>query len=342
VSCKNIVILSMFVISIILLLLPGCDSSDNSPMPVGTSSYTQIVKDYGMQINGQMSEGEVEEVFALVQTHRPSGTFSYITKLTSDSYEVGGNIGGGGDCSWSYGQNRILLLKRQNNELKVVDDRTMNWDSWGNCTPTPTPTQTPIGAGKLYPVPEKPADWQELPAKQKDANNISFYFPGEWVTMTSQPLPTIIWCLDPIFFPNCELRVYNIPDGTTNAQFREIIKNKYPSERGGEYDDFQVFEEGDITLDNGFQTVYMIHKGTRMGYAAQAIDVFMARGTQGFVIQADDYPVTFEDSKPLAMQIVKTLYSTIPIPGEGGGTPTPPSTATSTPSVSLETQVPSP
>ena len=209
-------------------------------------------------------------------------------------------------------------------------------------TPPPTATGTP-GGGVV--IPEKPAGWQELASaltpEQNDTFKVNYYFPGEWITMTSQPLPTIILALDPTFFPNSELRTYDVPAGTTNAQFREIIKNMYPSEKGGEYDGFSVLEEGDVTLDNGLQTVYMIHKGTRMGYGAQAYDVFMVRGTQGFILQCGDYPVTFSDYKPLAMQIAKTLYSTIAMPGVGSvATPTP--TPTPKPTTPAPTATPTP
>jgi hypothetical protein len=160
----------------------------------------------------------------------------------------------------------------------------------------------------IPPAPAMPAGWQELPLEQRNDNKINFYFPGEWITMTSQPLPTVILCLDPTFFPNCELRVFDVPAGTTNAQFRNIIKAKYPSSAGGEYDNFTVIEEGNITLDTGVQTVYMIYKGTRMGYGSQALAVFLVDGPRGFVLSGGDYPVTFSDSKELLTQIVETLH----------------------------------
>ncbi len=317
---KTAIVILLAVISAIFIVLFG---SNDTSVP-NAVSYSQIVNNYQVKIYGDMTEREVEEVYAVAQAYSPENErISFIRRYDDSSYEVSRVIYEGGDCNWSYGTSRTLLLKTQHKRLQVVSDHKILWDNWNSCTPTPTPIQTPIVVGKLYQVPEKPAGWQEIPAEQKHANNIGFYFPSEWVTMTTQPTPTIIFCLDPTFFPNCELRVYDIPDGTTNIQFREIIKHKYPAENGGEYTGFQVLEEGEITLDNGFQTVYMIHKGTRMGYDNQALDVFMIRGRQGFVIQAVDSPVTFEDHKPLAMQIVKTLYSTIPIPDKSSGTSTP-------------------
>jgi len=171
--------------------------------------------------------------------------------------------------------------------------------------PTPTPIVIP---------PPKPASWQELPKNLKDIYNINYYFPGKWITMTTLPLPTIILALDPTFFPNTDLREYDVPAGTTKAQYRDIIINKYPSEKGGEYDGFTVLEQGDITLDDGTQTVYLIYKGIRMGYGAQAFAVVMVRGTQGFILSGGDYPVTFSDNQALLTQIVKTLHFTVPLP----------------------------
>jgi hypothetical protein len=181
-----------------------------------------------------------------------------------------------------------------------------------------------------------------MPQDLQTTWNINYYFPGEWISMT-QPLPTVTLTLDPTFFPNAELREFDVPAGTTAAQFRDIIINTYPSEKGGEYDGFTVLEQGDITLDDGVKTVYMIHKGTRMGYGAQAFDVFLTRGTQGFIIACGDYPVTFSDSKALMMQIAKTLHSTIAL--GPGPTPAPtaaPTTPAPTPTVAPTTPAPTP
>jgi hypothetical protein len=194
---------------------------------------------------------------------------------------------------------------------------------------TPAPTGTPGGA--MTTVPAMPSGWQALPQDLQDTYGVSYYFPGEWITMTTQPLPTVILALDPTFFPNSELRMFDVPAGTTNAQYRDIIINKYPSENGGEYDNFQVLEQGDVTLDCGLTVPYMIHQGTRMGYGAKAYDVFLVKGTQGFILTCGDYPVTFDDSKDLLVQIAKTLYPTTPMPIPGAATPTPAPTATAAP-----------
>ena len=202
-------------------------------------------------------------------------------------------------------------------------------------TATTAPTATPGGATTT--IPTKPAGWQEMPQDLQDTYGVNYYFPGEWITMTTQPLPTVILALDPTFFPNSELREFDVPAGTTAAQFRDIIINKYPSEKGGEYDGFQVLEQGDVTLDCGLPTVYMIHKGTRMGYGAQAYDVFLTKGTQGFILTCGDYPVTFADSQALMTQIAKTLYPITPMPIPGGPTATPAPTPTAAPTTPAPT-----
>jgi branched-chain amino acid transport system substrate-binding protein len=202
-------------------------------------------------------------------------------------------------------------------------------------SPIESPTATATGSG-CNPI---PAGWKDIPAEQRDANQVSFYYPSEWTYMTSQPLPSIIAVFDPTFFPNSELRMFEVPEGATPAQFREIIKNKYPSEKGGEYDGFTVIEEGDITLDSAVQTVYMIYKGTRMGYESQAIGVFLTRGPQGFILTGGDFPATFSDNQALLTQIVKTLHL-LPC-GTSTATSTPIPTATPSPTVSL-TATPTP
>lgn len=211
----------------------------------------------------------------------------------------------------------LLIICLPGGVEQIIQKQIMELGGWGAITVLPlaymTPTSMPTPTPIVIPPP-KPASWQELPKNLKDIYNINYYFPGKWITMTTLPLPTIILALDPTFFPNTDLREYDVPAGTTKAQYRDIIINKYPSEKGGEYDGFTVLEQGDITLDDGTQTVYLIYKGIRMGYGAQAFAVVMVRGTQGFILSGGDYPVTFSDNQALLTQIVKTLHFTVPLP----------------------------
>jgi len=216
-------------------------------------------------------------------------------------------------------------------------------------TPTAAPT-TPTNTATAVPItpvptattaaPAKPAGWQEMPQDLQDKYQINCYFPGDWSIMTAQPVPTVILTLAPTSLPYVVVREFDITDSTTPGQFRAWIMDKYPSKNGGEYDNFTVLDQGNVTLDDGTNTVTLTYKGTRLGFGTEGYAVFITRGTQGFILSGNDNPVTFSDSLALVTQIVKTFHSIAPLPVYPVETPSPIATATATPTVAPTTVAP--
>ena len=111
---------------------------------MGNSSYAQIVNDHGVKIYGTISEKEVEEVYAFVQTYPPTNEkIAYIGKLDDGAYEVDRDIYRDDN---KYGCMHILQLRRKSEGWQVVDKGTILWDGPGTATPPPLGTSTPTAS----------------------------------------------------------------------------------------------------------------------------------------------------------------------------------------------------
>ena len=217
-------------------------------------------------------------------------------------------------------------------------------------TPTATvpPTSTP--GGGIPPAPPIPAGWQTLQTQTSSAEvaqsakdfGVNWYIPGEWITMTQ---PGMLLSLDPTFFPGAILMVVDVPAGTQPADMPGWVKDHFPSEKGGDTDNFTVKEEGNLTLDTGVPTPYLIYSGTKMGYTTMQYQVYLLDGTKAYILAGDDYVPTFPDNRELLDKVVKSLHSTSWVPvgaTSGGGAPTPTPTKTATPTVAPTTVAPTP
>jgi len=184
-------------------------------------------------------------------------------------------------------------------------------------TPTPTPTPIPTLKPTLTPTqmltptsvtnrtpPPKPAGWQELPVGIQTQCGINYYFPGNWISMTLSA-PSIYLVMSPDLFPGIQLVGLDVPAGTTLAQFREYVKTEYDPTAVRNY---TVYEEGDITLADGTQTVYLIGGGETAGYNTKFKEVFLIKGTRGLVLTGFNQLVLFEDSLSLLDQILMTFH----------------------------------
>jgi hypothetical protein len=123
-------------------------------------------------------------------------------------------------------------------------------------------------------------------------------------------MPMPILALDPSFFPGTTFYVETVPAGTTAADMPTWIENNFPSEKGGDTDNFKVIETGTLTLDTGVTSPYLIYTGTKMGYSTEDEFVFLVSGTQAFMLAGDDYIPTFSDSRALLEQVIKTFHFT--------------------------------
>lgn len=74
------------------------------------------------------------------------------------------------------------------------------------------------------------------------------------------------------------------------------------------WSDYELFSEGEITLDDGTPAHEIVLSGTTEGYTLKAKYVIVIQGTQAFFIMGYSMPYTFEQDEATIDEVIHSFH----------------------------------
>lgn len=148
--------------------------------------------------------------------------------------------------------------------------------------PLPTEPGTYTSAEHSFSI-TYPAGWVEAPPTR----------PGEIVTLT--PVSRM---------PGVSISVHTVPEGTELVEFGAGMSQDLAQH----WANYELFSEGEITLDDGTPAYEIVFSGTMEGYNLKAKYVFVIRGTQASFIMGYSTPAGFEQDEAVLDEVIRSFH----------------------------------
>ncbi len=95
-----------------------------------------------------------------------------------------------------------------------------------------------------------------------------------------------------------------VGEGTILADFG----SQFSQDMSPYWGDYELFSEGQITLDDRTPAYEIVVSGTREGYALKAKYVVVIQGTQAFIIMGYSTPARFEQDEAAIDEVVHSFH----------------------------------
>ncbi len=131
----------------------------------------------------------------------------------------------------------------------------------------------------------------------------SITYPAGWMeTLIDRP-GEIVTFMSGVGLPSVTVSQSLVGEGTTLAEYGPQFKQDLSQH----FADYELFSEGDITLDDGTPAYEIVFSGTTEGYSLKGKYVVVLQGTQAFFIAGLSMPTTFEQDEAIIDEAIHSF-----------------------------------
>jgi hypothetical protein len=135
-------------------------------------------------------------------------------------------------------------------------------------------------------------------------HGFSISYPAGWMeTPTSHP-EEVMSLASAEGLPGVSVSVHPVEEGTTAADYGRQASQKL----GQIWGDYELFSEGEITLDDGTPAYEIVFSGTMEGFSLKGKHVIVVEGAQAFFIMGFSMPATFEQDETALDEVIRSFH----------------------------------
>ena len=134
--------------------------------------------------------------------------------------------------------------------------------------------------------------------------DFSITYPEGWVETPPSRPGEIVTLASAAMLPAVSISVSPVGEGTNLAEFGRQLSQDI----GQHWDDYELFSEGEITLDDGTPAYEIVFSGTTEGYTLKAKYVVVIQGTQAFFIMGFSMPGSFEQDEAVLDGVIHSFH----------------------------------
>lgn len=133
----------------------------------------------------------------------------------------------------------------------------------------------------------------------------SITYPAGWMeTSTGRPPGEIVTFMSGMGVPSVTVSQSIVGEGTTLAEYGP----QFSQDLSQHWADYQLFSEGEITLDDGTPAYEIVFSATMEGYNLKGKYVIVIQGTQAFYIAGFSMPTTFEQDEAVLDEVIHSFH----------------------------------
>ena len=135
-------------------------------------------------------------------------------------------------------------------------------------------------------------------------HGFSITYPAGWMEIPMGIHGEVISFAPSGGLPSVTVSVSYVDEGTTLAGFGP----GFNQELGQHWDDYELFSQGEITLDDGTPAYEIVFSGTSEGYSLKGKYVIVIREATGFFIMGFSIPTFFEQDEAVMDEVIHSFH----------------------------------